>query len=274
MSLSSPLKDDPRIGRDLRAAFADEAAHYDTTDLAPIKTRVLTAIGQDRGGLPRQAGTIGASNAILIAGTSAVLAALGVNALFEGQASPASIDSIVQPATSTQVPPAPSPNPPEPEIPRPSVAKPRAPSSKPMSTPRPNVATSSLSEQLALYERGVAELRAHRVAGAIGIFESYLLRFPTGELASEAGLSLLEARIAQDNHTKVEELTRSLSARQDLLSRRPELLRVRGEALIRLGRCREAQSVLLEAGSLDPESVSSRTIAQALSKCDGGPDFQ
>ncbi len=105
-----------------------------------------------------------------------------------------------------------------------------------------------LAAQMALYDRGKDALDSGAVGPAIAAFREYRRRFPNGQLAREATVSLLEALVRGRRDAAVVALTKRMLGRPAYAGRRTELLRVRADALVRLGRCDEAETAFSHAG--------------------------
>lgn len=130
---------------------------------------------------------------------------------------------------------------------------------------------SPLAEQLALYNKGRLALREERYRSAILHFETYLERFPNGELWQETSLSLLDALVHKKRHHRVAQLSSQLLQKPGLHSRHPELLRVQAESLARLGRCEEAEAAFQRLLRRDSSQVTLAIKRSALAKCRAQP---
>ena len=124
--------------------------------------------------------------------------------------------------------------------------------------------------QLALYERGRAALRGGKLTQAISTFEAYRRRFPRGELRTETGLSLLDALFRAGRLARAEALAAALLRDGVAAERRGEVLRVRAEALARLGRCDSAQQVFGLAVGHPGSGLTTERILNALRTCREG----
>ena len=126
---------------------------------------------------------------------------------------------------------------------------------------------STLAEQLALYERGRKALRGGKLEAAVQAFKTYRKRFPKGELWQESSLSMLEALVRRGRHGATIRLARSLLARGSLRHRRGEVLRVKGEAEAKLGRCDAAEKTFAKALKSARSGLTAESILGALRHC-------
>ncbi|MEZ4268438.1 MAG: hypothetical protein R3F39_18895 [Myxococcota bacterium] len=131
----------------------------------------------------------------------------------------------------------------------------------------PPAETSTLAAQLALYEAGRAALRAGEFGKAAASFHQYVAGYPEGELVGEAQLSRLEALARGGRAAEAERLATRLLAQGGLAGRRAEVARVRGEQLVKLGRCDEAKAAFVAAGDL-----SAAQVETALARCEAGAE--
>lgn len=156
--------------------------------------------------------------------------------------------------------------------PKSSPAPQPKPSPEPEPEPEPVVEAApepqgSLAAELALYDKGRAALSAGDAGGAIQAFERYLKTYPRGELAAEARLSLLDAAVRAKRHAQVARVAQSILAGGGAKGRRGEILRVRGEALARLGRCDEALGVLEQAIAAGGSGLTPLSAADRVEAC-------
>lgn len=141
---------------------------------------------------------------------------------------------------------------PDPPVPLPPAAQP---------------ATSTLAEQLALYDRGLKALASGRLGPAIAAFRAYRARFPGGELTNEASISLLEALVRARRSGAVVTLASALSRKPGLRHRQAGFLRVKAEAEARLGRCQAAERSFGRALAAKAKGVDAAAILDALRHC-------
>ena len=177
-----------------------------------------------------------------------------------------------------EVTPAPEPPPPVARKPR-SPARPRAKAKgrAPTGTveaiapapaePSPPAASSTLPEQLALYDEGKAALARGDHAGAIAAFTAYAERFPTGSLRREARLSMLEALVRSGRTGRSATLARSLLSSGRLGARTGDVRRVLGESQAKLGRCDDAAITLATALQEGASGLTLATVESAVAHC-------
>jgi len=309
-----PMRQDPTLPDDLRSALRAESTAPPAHDVAAVKQALLTkvaaataagvgtvaAVGGAKsalgGLLAKLAG--GATAAKIVVGATIAVVTAGVVSYTAVQLrSPAA-----QPPPPVEVVPR---TPPQPVTPTPpvvpvappiaapaetpiefdplsvrlprgsgnlSAARPTAPASP--TQPVPAVRPPSLADEVAQYETGRRALRAGKLAEAIAAFEHYLDQFKQGELRPEAGLSLVEAYIKAGKPDRAEAVARTLVADPTLRSRRGELLRVRAEAYVLMGRCSEAKIVYTQALGAGGTDLTRDMVEAALRNClagQGGP---
>lgn len=127
--------------------------------------------------------------------------------------------------------------------------------------------TSTLAEQLKVYDSGRAALKGGKLAEAEQLFSSYLKRFPGGELTREARLSLLETMHRAGKWAKSAALSRSLVGSSG--RRKGELWRMNGEALSKLKRCDEAAAALAAAVQIGGAGLSAAEATRMVDACRG-----
>jgi hypothetical protein len=91
-----------------------------------------------------------------------------------------------------------------------------------------------------MYDRIRDALDTGDARAAVSAFEAYDAAFPSGRLATEARIKLLLVLLAAGDAAAAERLAADLQDRAEFSTRRPEILRVRAESLVSLGRCDEA----------------------------------
>lgn len=145
----------------------------------------------------------------------------------------------------------PAPLPPEPTA---AVEPPASLPSAPVAPVAPERGASAQTEYLAFLEGG----NRHRdgdYAGARDAFRAYLASYPQGTLEPEAQFGLLLALHQLGDAAATESLARTLQDRAVFSSRRPEIVRLRAESLVQLGRCDEALSLADQMASKDAAEV-------------------
>ena len=127
--------------------------------------------------------------------------------------------------------------------------------------------TSTLPEQLALYQAGKEALAAGDHGAALKAFEAYRATFPAGTLRREVGLSMLEALVRGGKINRASRLAKRLLASGGLGARRAEVRRVLGETQARLGRCDDAALTLATALQEGASGLTLPAVEAAVSGC-------
>lgn len=104
----------------------------------------------------------------------------------------------------------------------------------------------TLAHENATMDEALALLEAGRWLEASRGFQDYLNLYRHGTYTREASINILECHVQLGNHRSVEGLAALLAEAPELSERRPDLLRIRAEALAALGRCDEAIRVAEE----------------------------
>ena len=121
--------------------------------------------------------------------------------------------------------------------------------------PVPVVASpsSSLPEQLTMYDPAADALLNGRYDEAISGFRSYLDAWPDGAMRREAQLGLLHSLFGVGDAEGTEALAANLQRRPEFSTHRQDILRLQADALVVLGRCDEAMAL---ADSLPPKGAA------------------
>lgn len=253
------LASDPDTPESLREALRAEAELTEPGDLSSLRERVLAG---ETPPAPSPARPIRWWTVVGLSGITAALVTLGVQQLQPEWAPPAPVpDATIEvvrtgPALapertlSTDVPAAEAevPHPVEPALARPvepttavetAVMAP-APAATPQTAPQAATPSSSLAEELAAYNIGLDAAEQGAWREARDAYTAYLRDWPQGRLRTEAQLGLLTATVRSSSPAAAEALASDLLAQGGLGSRRNDVLLVRAEALVQLGRCDEA----------------------------------
>lgn len=301
-----PMRQDPTLPDDLRSALRAESTAPLAHDTAAVKQALMAKVAAaTAAGVGAAAAIGGAKSALggllakLVGGASAAKIVVGatITVVTAGVVSytavqlrqpaaqpPPAVDETMRAPTLSSPAPAPALPQPAPVVPaldppagttlefEPlSVRMPRRPGQP--SSPRPATSTvrpPSLADEMAQYEAGRRALRAGKLPEAIVAFERYLELFRDGELRPEAGLSLVEAHIKARQPARAEAVARTLLTDPTLRSRRGELLRVRAEAYVLMGRCSEAKIVYAQALSAGGTDLTRESVEAALHRCVAG----
>jgi len=116
-------------------------------------------------------------------------------------------------------------------------------------------AVSTLAVEVELYDAAADHLAAGRADLAVEGYRSYLERFPDGRLVVESRLGLFRAEVARGAGERVDALAVDLLSDPRLSSRRLELVRMRAENLVLMGRCDQAVEVAKELSSRDASPI-------------------
>ena len=114
---------------------------------------------------------------------------------------------------------------------------------------------STLAIEVELYDAAADHLAAGRADLAVEGYRSYLERFPDGRLVVESRLGLFRAEVARGAGDRVDALAVELLSDPRLSSRRMELVRMRAENLVLMGRCDQAVEVARELPSRDASPI-------------------
>ncbi len=145
----------------------------------------------------------------------------------------------------------------EPPAAEPVISAPTLPAAEPPTTEQagdalavadlePRVERGDLQADLRAYQRGEDALAMGDQRAARAAFERYLEDWPGGRLREAAELALLTCLAQLEEYQQVELLADQLARHPNLASKRPEILSLRAQALVALGRCQEALALLPE----------------------------
>lgn len=114
---------------------------------------------------------------------------------------------------------------------------------------------STMGPQLAQYDRALEQLERGEHAAARDGFLLYLATWPDGDLRPEAQIGLLQSLHGTGDAAAAESLAAKLQDLPDFRDRRSNILRLRAESLVVLGRCDEAVSVAADLSSREQADI-------------------
>ncbi len=117
---------------------------------------------------------------------------------------------------------------------------------------------SGLDTEVDLYDGASALRDAGDYIGAVAAYNSYILRYPSGHLAHEARLSILECFLETGAHAEAVDMAAALVDDPSFTDRRRELLLVQAESLLRLDRCPDALAIVDTLGARDARAMAVR----------------
>ncbi|MFT4623049.1 MAG: TolA-binding protein [Myxococcota bacterium] len=119
-------------------------------------------------------------------------------------------------------------------------------------------ALSGVAAETALYDLAAQAMASRALVEAAHGFRTYLSRYPSGHLAPEAELSLLECLFAEGSFADAEAQAARLLGTAGFGHRQRELSLVRAESLILLDRCDEALAIVNQLDGRDARVVAVR----------------
>jgi hypothetical protein len=282
------LRHDPDFAWETGCDLSDEAFVLGGYDLPAMRAKVLVEVLPPSLGAPlRPAAPVRPWFAVLAGGGVVAAALIAVGFWSASDVPPSATQPDASPAIV-----APTPWPVAPEAPSsvaPVVASPPAASAAPVAAPQraervepaevpsevesvavvddPPVATAPAAQPSAPAPAGTLadELRAFdaardaasdgRVADARRGYDDYLARYPHGRLRQESEVGLLFALVDLGEHAAVDVLAGRLANDPAMSSRHAEILRVRAENLVALGRCSDAITIIKDLPARDGADV-------------------
>lgn len=257
------LKDDAEFLRETGVRLDDPALTPTVHDLPSMAERLMANISAVDAALALQSG-MGAAwaasawfKALLVA--TSLAAGIAIHAAWMVHAPHSEPDPVVTvvpvpmfvqvpvPETEKERAPEPTVQPPKPR-PQVIVAHATLSEERPIpdaSIPRPK--PMSLAEQLRLYESGRTALRARNWEVAEREFLRFMEDAPNGELWPEAGMGLLEALTGQGQWARLQSACTQLLDDGRLAVHQRSILRLRAQALEKLGQCADAERDLMKA---------------------------